>query len=238
MTSTASYDSIASIYDQYWGQEFAEFAQDAFRTHLANALPGNAAVLDLCCGTGLLIAHLDALGYRAFGVDESLGMLSIASRSAPRAHLKQADMAGFRWNTEFDAAVCLYNSVNHTRSLDHLCAALANVEKHLHPRGLFLFDYVSREAFETMWESNEEIDAEDGRGTVRYAYDRNTRRATCFIDHQRTAIRQISLEREQVYQALHYAGLAVVREAPMSGPAPIRGRRLILAGKAHRGETA
>jgi hypothetical protein len=122
--------------------------------------------------------------------------------------------------------------------LDHLCAALANVEKHLHPRGLFLFDYVSREAFETMWESNEEIDAEDGRGTVRYAYDRNTRRATCFIDHQRTAIRQISLEREQVYQALHYAGLAVVREAPMSGPAPIRGRRLILAGKAHRGETA
>ncbi len=232
MTGAASYDPIASVYDRYWGQEFAAFAQDVFRTHLAYALPSHAAVLDLCCGTGLLIAHLDALGYRAFGVDESSGMLEIASRNAPRAQLQQADMADFRWNIMFDAVVCLYNSVNHTRSQDHLRAALTNVAAHLHPRGLFLFDYASREAFEAAWDSNEEIETEDGLAPMRYVYEPCTGRATCRIDRQ-TEIRQIPLEREQICLLLRDAGLDTVRETPMAGPTPVQGRRLILASKAH-----
>ena len=236
MTGAASYDSIASVYDRYWGQEFAAFAQEVFRTHLANTLPSHAAVLDLCCGTGLLIAHLDALGYRAFGVDESSGMLAIAGRNAPCAHLQQADMSGFHWNTRFDAVVCLYNSVNHTRSLDHLRAALANVARHLHPRGLFLFDYASHEAFEASWESNEEIETEDGLAALRYVYEPHTGRATCSIGDRQAEIRQIPLEPEQIYRSLGSAGLTVVRETPMAGPAPVQGRRLILASKAHPGD--
>src|SRR5579859_150129 len=212
MTGAASYDQIASIYDRYWGQEFAWFARDVFETHLANALPSGAAVLDLCCGTGLLIAHLDALGYRVFGVDESAGMLAIANRNAPRAQLQQADMAGFRSETTFDAVVCLYNSVNHTRSLDHLRAALANVAKHLHSGGWFLFDYASRQAFEAAWESNEELATEDGFSAIRYAYERRAGRATCRIDDRQTEIRQIPLEREQIDAALRHAGLTVVQE--------------------------
>ena len=238
MTGAASYDPIASVYDRYWGQEFAGFAQDVFRTHVANVLPGHAAVLDLCCGTGLFIGHLDSLGYRTFGVDESSGMLSIAGRNAPCAHLQQADMSGFRWNDEFDAVVCLYNSVNHTQSLDHLRATLANVAGHLHPQGLFLFDYASREAFEAGWESNEEIETEDGLAALRYAYEPRTGRATCSIGDRQTEIRQIPLEPEQIYQSLGSAGLTVVRETPMAGPTPVQGRRLILASKVQSGDKA
>ncbi len=236
MTGAAAYDPIASVYDRYWGQEFAAFAQEVFRTHLRDALPSHAAVLDLCCGTGLLIAHLDALGYRVFGVDESSGMLEIAGRNAPRAQLQRADMAAFRWSARFHAVVCLYNSVNHTRSLDHFRAALDTVAEHLHPRGLFLFDYASREAFEASWDSNEEIETEDGLAPMRYVYEPRTGRATCRIDRQ-TEIRQIPLERDQILVSLRDAGLEVVRETPMAGPAPVRGRRLILACKAPRRET-
>jgi len=227
----SEYDPIASIYDRYWGEEFAEFARDAFRTHLAGILPAGAAVLDLCCGTGLLIAHVAALGYNVFGVDESAGMLEIAGRNAPQARLQQADMAGFHWDGRFDAVVCLYNSLNHTRSPEHLQAVLARVSAHLHPAGLFLFDYATPEAFDSAWEADEEIDTEQGLATIRYAYERSARRATCSIAH-RTEIRQIPLEPEQVYRSIRLAGLAVIQEAPMAGPRRVEGRHLVLAGRA------
>src|SRR5579863_5830052 len=136
MSSSTPYDTIASVYDEYWGNEFAEFAQGAFQAHLAGVLPRHAAVLDLCCGTGLLIAHLDTLGYRMSGVDESPKMLEIARRHTGHAQFQRADMAAFQWGAPFDAVVCFYNSVNHTRSLEHLDAALANVARHLGPGGL------------------------------------------------------------------------------------------------------
>jgi SAM-dependent methyltransferase len=228
MTTPASYDAIASLYDQHWGQEFASFAQEAFEKHLAKSLPGGAAILDLCCGTGLLIAHLAELGYSVFGVDESAGMLEIAARNSPIARLQQADMAGFQWDQRFDAVVCLYNSVNHTHSTDHFRAVLIHVAAHLRPQGLFLFDYAAREAFESAWESDEEIDAEDGWAATRYTYERSAGRALCAID-RRTEIRQISLDRELVHDALHHAGLALIQEIPMAGPRPVEGRHLILA---------
>jgi hypothetical protein len=40
-------------------------------------------------------------------------------------------------------------------------------------------DDASREAFESAWESNEEIDTEDGFATVRYANEPCAGQATC-----------------------------------------------------------
>jgi SAM-dependent methyltransferase len=229
MIHSTPYDTIASVYDQYWGNEFAEFAQAAFQEHLAAVLPRRAAVLDLCCGTGLLIAHLEPLGYRVFGVDESAKMLEIARRNTLHAQLQRADMAGFHWGSGFDAVVCFYNSVNHTDSLDHLRASLVNVAKHLKPDGLFLFDYAARDAFESHWESNETLETSDGVASMRYAYEPSAGRATCCIENPGTVIHQIALEPDQVHAGLRSAGLTVEREIPMIGPNPVRGRRLVLA---------
>jgi SAM-dependent methyltransferase len=231
MTGAPPYDTIAAVYDHYWGNEFAEFAQDAFQAHLAGILPRHAAVLDLCCGTGLLIAHLAGLGYEVFGVDESPKMLEIARRNTAAAQLQCADMAGFHWTARFDAVVCFYNSVNHTRSLDHLQAMLANVSRHLVPGGYFLFDYAAREAFESHWESKEQIETEDGLAAMNYAYQVSEGQATCRIDARRMEIRQIALEREQIDASFRLAGLIFQRETSMVGPNPVRGRRLILARK-------
>lgn len=229
--SAAPYDTIASVYDHYWGNEFTEFAQDAFQAHMVPVLPRRAAVLDLCCGTGLLIAHLDTLGYRTFGVDESPKMLEIARRNTPHGQLQRADMASFHWTSIFDAVLCFYNSVNHTRSEAHLQAALANVARHLVPDGLFLFDYAAREAFEQHWDSQEQIETEDGMAAMRYAYDPAGGQATCRIGAHRMEIRQMALEREQIHASLASAGFTVASETSMAGPNPVQGRRLILARK-------
>ena len=54
-------------------------------------------------------------------------------------------------------------------------------------------------------------------------------RATCRIETPSTVIHQIALEPDQIHAGLRSAGLTVAREIPMTGPNPVRGRRLILA---------
>src|SRR5579863_5588604 len=149
MGTSASFDSIAALYDQHWGHEFAALATRAIDTHLAHKLRVRSRVLDLCCGTGLVLAHLHQLGFDTSGVDESANMLTVARRNAPSATLLHGDMADFSCHVRFDAAVSFYNSLNHARSLDHLQATVANLARHLTHGGLFLFDYVVPEAFES-----------------------------------------------------------------------------------------
>jgi len=226
MKGAASYDAIAALYDDYWGQTFAVLAREAFQEQLFPLLPAGAAVLDLCCGTGLLMAHLGSLGFEAYGVDESSKMLNAAARNAPRAQLQQADMAEFHADRSFDAVVSFYNSVNHARSVEHLRATTANVAKHLRPDGYFLFDYVLPDAFESAWEWSERIEG----WTFRYTYERSSGKAICLVN-ERDAIRQSSFEAREIHEALSDAGFVVQQESQMIGSAPLGSRRLVLAKK-------
>ena len=191
-------------------------------------LPEGRAVLDLCCGTGLILNHLTSLGYPAYGVDESAEMLAVARRNAPHASLQQADMAEFHWDIRFDAVVSFYNSLNHARSLDHLRATLMNAGGHLHAGGYLLFDYALPEAFETAWEWREEVVDEGGIRTLHYRYERATGEAICVIN-RRDRIRQLAFQPEQIHDALYAANLPVLCETRMAGSGPREGRRLVLA---------
>lgn len=223
----APYDAIAAVYDRYWGSAFAIHARKAIETHLACRLPKHAAVLDLCCGSGLLLRELDALGYDCFGVDESAGMLEIAEQNAPDAFLQRADMAAFQWDLTFDAAVCLYNSLNHARSVTHLSATLKQVRLHLRPGGLFLFDYILPAAFAARWESREEIEMDGRSETVRYEFCPERGVASCIVGRSE-AIEQVPFETSEFRTAVEDAGLTRVREIAATGVDPARGRRLML----------
>jgi SAM-dependent methyltransferase len=226
----ASYDRLAGLYDQHWGHEFAVAAKSAFDAHLAHLLPPDSSVLDLCCGTGLMLAHILRSGFRGFGVDESARMLAIARTHAPGAKLRRSDMADYRTDLRFDAVVSFYNSLNHARSPRHLRATLANVAAHLRPGGLLLFDYVLPEAFETAWDASEQIDHADGAWSLHYTYDRSSGRATCLVN-RKDRIRQTCFRPHQFREALAAAGFEIVSEMTMNGARPAGCRRLVLARK-------
>jgi len=230
MNDHAPYDPIASVYDLHWGAGFSAVAKAAVSCHLPGRLPPGSAVLDLCCGTGLMLAHLQALGYRAYGVDESARMLEAASRNAPDAVLVHADMADFRFEGQFDAVLWFYNSLNHARSYPHLCTTLANVAAHLSPAAVLMFDYVLPEAFEKEWEWCESFQIRDRAWTLDYRFDRSTGHATCLVN-QRDAIRQTAFTPQQITQAISAAGLHVLQELPMTGSEPSGLRNLVLAAK-------
>ena len=78
------FDRIAPRYDLM--NRLLTFGMDVGwrrRTVAALGLPRQSMILDIACGTGDLCRELHASGYRAVGVDRSMGMLVAARTTAP-----------------------------------------------------------------------------------------------------------------------------------------------------------
>jgi ubiquinone/menaquinone biosynthesis C-methylase UbiE len=105
-------------------------------------------VLDLACGTGNVTEELARRGYEVVGVDSSAEMLRAARRKAPRLTFVEQDARALALPERFDAAVCLFDSLNYLLELADLEAALRGVRRHLEPEGLFIFDLNAIRALE------------------------------------------------------------------------------------------
>jgi SAM-dependent methyltransferase len=101
---------------------------------------GVHAVLDLCCGTGLLAGELIARGYRVVGVDASAAMLALArERLGPDVALSRMTLPDLRVEGVFDAAVCTFDGLNYLNP-DELRLTMAAVAHSLRPAGWLVFD--------------------------------------------------------------------------------------------------
>jgi SAM-dependent methyltransferase len=150
-----AYDRFAAVYDAHWAPESAR----VFFTYLFNGrLPalGNLSsvhtVLDVCCGSGHLVRRLQSAGYDVTGVDSSEKMLALAESMAPTAHFHLADIRSLPWESEFDAAVALSDSLNHLMTQRDLLKALRSIYRAVSPGGRILFDLNLELKYVTSWQ--------------------------------------------------------------------------------------
>ena len=107
--------------------------------------------LDLCCGTGALLARVCQAGYEAVGLDRSPHQLKYARQNAPAAKLVRAEASRFSLGRKFDVITCMFDSLNYlTRKKDLLCA-LRSARRHLAPAGCFVFDVNTFEGLQDVW---------------------------------------------------------------------------------------
>lgn len=100
-------------------------------------------IIELGCGTGLLLAKLASRGYQCTGVDIDRSMLAVArnkltDRSIPIRYLNR-DIKTLDLQERFDAVICL-QVFSFLLSDTDVSIVLKNVQKLLHPGGVFIFN--------------------------------------------------------------------------------------------------
>ena len=178
----ADYDDFAWFYDRYWNEDFHSLAFPILERIWLRRLPTNAAILDVCCGTGYLDGILLSRGYRVTGIDVSPVMIDYARENHPSGTFQVADAADFRPPQKFDAAVSTFDSLNHILAPKDLEAAVSNTAASLKRGGLFAFDILLEDAYKTNWGQNFAIVRPDHVLTITGSgFEGRTRKARCTI---------------------------------------------------------
>jgi 2-polyprenyl-3-methyl-5-hydroxy-6-metoxy-1,4-benzoquinol methylase len=137
------YDEFSADYDRFvdWPARLAvelPFIEEQLRAG------GARRVLDAACGTGMHAIALARSGYDVTGADLSAGMIARAQANATTAGVDaRFEAAGFGelavcLGTDYDAVLCLGNSLPHLPMLEGLAAALTDFATCLRPGGLLL----------------------------------------------------------------------------------------------------
>lgn len=140
MGEVEAYSRLAGVYDEIVVDPcfpvWADFLDQLWREDGEDV----HAVLDVCCGTGLLAAELIGRGYRVKGVDASTAMLDRARRLlGPDADLERVVLPDLPIEGVFDAAVSTFDGLNYLER-PALRLTLAAIARRLRPGGWLIFD--------------------------------------------------------------------------------------------------
>ncbi|HSA05958.1 MAG TPA: class I SAM-dependent methyltransferase [Candidatus Gastranaerophilales bacterium] len=138
---SAYYDLLYQDKD-YNGE--VEYIEKLVKKHADN--PKN--VLELGCGTGKHAALLAEKGYNVLGVDLSSTMLEIAesrkallnSDIANRLEFNLGNVQNVEFNRKFDVILSLFHVSSYQTTNEELQNYFLTAEKHLEPKGIFVFD--------------------------------------------------------------------------------------------------
>lgn len=137
------YDTFSADYDRFVNWAARLETELSFILGLLRSANAHR-VLDVACGTGMHAIALAQHGYTVIGTDLSAGMIERARANAAAAGVWVTfENAGFgdlhsQFGKDFDAVLCLGNSLPHLLARDKLREALADMVACLRPGGLFL----------------------------------------------------------------------------------------------------
>ena len=180
----SDYDDWAWLYNETLGLEYGQEKMAFLERAFLPSLPAGGHVLDLCCGTGQLIAPLLERGYKVTGLDGSAGMLRFARQNAPEASYIKADARAFRCDEMFDGILSTSASLNHIANLADLECVFDCVRDVLHDGGLFVFDINHPAQMKRYWrgQAAEGEIAKDHAWLITPCYDAEAARGTFTVD--------------------------------------------------------
>ncbi len=138
------YDAFAQTYEDRRDEGYHRFLDE---TELGLVLPHiqDRDVLEVGCGTGLILRHLDEAANRAAGIDLSPGMLEHAKRRGLEVYEADACNLPFE-DATFDVA-CSFKVLAHVPDLG---AAFREMARVVRPGGLVIAELYNRESLRTL----------------------------------------------------------------------------------------
>jgi SAM-dependent methyltransferase len=98
------------------------------------------SLLELGCGTGRILELLEDQFNELHGLDISQEMLAFAEKRVSGAYLHHMDMTSFALDTNFDAILTVFDTINHILDYSGWLETFKHAKRHLNPGGVFLCD--------------------------------------------------------------------------------------------------
>ncbi|AXI80901.1 class I SAM-dependent DNA methyltransferase [Peterkaempfera bronchialis] len=141
-----TYDRLVGWAIDQWGEsprpQMAAFLQSLWSDR---ARPVRE-VLEVCCGTGLMLEQLVRLGYSVTGLDRSEAMLGEArARLGAQVPLVHAELPEIPVRQEYDAVVCAAAALNYLPDHDTVVKTFHAVAGVVRKGGSFVFDLLSQQ---------------------------------------------------------------------------------------------
>lgn len=136
ITNTAIYyDTQVKTYDAAYSNPISDAEDIVLAQYLKTKLYGE--VLDIGCGTGLLLDLVDSIDHQNFvGIDVSPGMIAGAKEKYPTASFHVGDMHTLQFqDNAFDTVVSLFGPISYASSQEKILKELMRVLK---PGGTFI----------------------------------------------------------------------------------------------------
>jgi SAM-dependent methyltransferase len=245
-----SYHILAQYYnvlseDRDW-KRWSEFTANLLKMYSGKE---TLKVLDAACGTGIIAVSFQKMGFQVLGVDLSVGMLAQADvynyRQKAGVRFVCQDLKELDLQEEFDAAVCLCDSLNYLTNKRDLSLAVCNIASHLKKGGLFLFDVNTQEKLANLYGNNVYADHQNGFSYIwMNEYDRSkavvTMHLTFFVEAEDGFYRRFdevhrekAYRREEILSVITKAGLELLGCGEELGepPEPIDQRVFYLTRK-------
>lgn len=156
-------------------REFAEI-YDIFMKHvdydgwykfLKNYMGKKGEVLDMGCGTGEFIRRLLGEGYYVTGIDLSKRMLKVAEKKLKSEGFKEGsyeliegNMTDYIHPHKVDHVICNFDTINYLKSRNELVSFMDRVSENLKKGGKFIFDAVTDDIFDEIFENGLFFDEE------------------------------------------------------------------------------
>ncbi len=143
------FDGYSRYYDLlYQDKDYAAEAAYVL-SRIRSQCPQADRILELGCGTAAHAIALANQGVSVHGIDRSDSMLGRAreriERESPeirsRIRVAAGDVRSVRTGEKYDAVISLFHVVSYLNSDRDLALAFETAAEHLHPGGLFLFDF-------------------------------------------------------------------------------------------------
>jgi ubiquinone/menaquinone biosynthesis C-methylase UbiE len=134
----SSYNIFAKYYDRLTENADYKVRSDYISGFFNHGKVEN--ILEIACGTGSFTKELCKKGYNVTACDLSDSMLTIAKSKCPDAKFLKCDMRSFDFEGNFDACICMLDSINHLTDIEDWKRCFDSVWRSVKKDGLFIFD--------------------------------------------------------------------------------------------------
>ena len=136
----SSYAASAAWYDKLYDAKDYVGECDALLRILREHGAVQGALLDVACGTGRHLEHLQHQFERCSGLDLCEELLAAAGARCPGVAFHQGDMRSFDLGDTYDVVTCLFSAIGHMTTTDDYAAAVTCFHRHLKSGGLLVIE--------------------------------------------------------------------------------------------------